>query len=190
MRQRKRKRKIRLNVRGKVAVATLGVIAAVGIFFIVRAIVHAQTQEPEVVTVETEIETYYADPAMVIVETEATVPAETEPETEPAACIEYTNEDLAWMQKCVQAEQGDFSYRASYLTASCIVNRALTRGMTITEVIFEDGAFEVVSNGWIYDAEPSDQTLIACSSALISPEEWCLAFSVGHQHDSWADPVE
>ena len=170
MRQRKRKRKIRLNTRGKVAVATLGVIAAVGIFFIVRAIVHAQTQEPEVVTVETE----------------ATVPAE----TEPAACIEYTNEDLAWLQKCVQAEQGDFSYRASYLTASCIVNRALTRGMTITEVIFEDGAFEVVSNGWIYDAEPSDQTLIACSSALISPEEWCLAFSVGHQHDSWADPVE
>ncbi len=106
------------------------------------------------------------------------------------SCIDYTDEDLDWLQKCVQAEQSDFSYRASYLTASCIINRALTRNMTITEVIFEPGAFAVVSNGWIYDAEPSGQTIGACFDALACPEEWCLAFSSGHLHDSWADPIE
>lgn len=99
-------------------------------------------------------------------------------------------EDYDWILKCVQAEQGDFSYRASYLTACCIINRSLSSGMTFTDVIFEENQFEVVAKGWIYDAEPSEQTIQAVNDALLHPETWVTTFSVGHLHDSWATPVE
>ena len=99
-------------------------------------------------------------------------------------------EDYDWLLKCVQAEQGDFSYRASYLTACCIINRSRAYGMTFTDVIFQKNQFEVVTNGWIYDAEPSAQTIAAVEDALLHPETWVLAFAVGHLHDSWATPVE
>lgn len=101
-----------------------------------------------------------------------------------------TAEDYDWLLKCTQAEQGDFSYRASYLTACCIINRSPSSGMTFTDVIFEENQFEVVAKGWIYDAEPSEQTIQAVNDALLHPETWVTAFSVGHLHDSWATPVE
>lgn len=101
-----------------------------------------------------------------------------------------TAEDYDWLLKCVQAEQGDFSYRASYLTACCILNRSRAYDMTFTDVIFQENQFEVVANGWIYDAEPSAQTIAAVEDALLHPETWVLAFAVGHLHDSWATPVE
>lgn len=104
-------------------------------------------------TVTAVMDTFYSESDIFTAETIKNEPKMSENSEEPTEtfqqmpCIEYTAEDLYWLQKCVQAEQGDFSYRASYLTGSCIVNRALTRNMTITEVIFEPGAFAVVSNG-------------------------------------------
>lgn len=47
-----------------------------------------------------------------------------------------------------------------------------------------------LATGWIYDAEPSAQTIAAVEDALLHPETWVLAFAVGHLHDSWATPVE
>ena len=101
-----------------------------------------------------------------------------------------TAEDYEWLLKCVQAEQGDFSNRASYLTACCIINRSMVYDMTFTDVIFQKNQFEVVANGRIYDAEPSAQTIAAVEDALLHPETRVLAFAVGHMHDSWATPVE
>ena len=123
---------------------------------------------------------------------ETPAPTTTEPDDgkEQHGSFRCTAEDYDWLLKCTQAEQGDFSYRASYLTACCIINRSLSSGMTFTDVIFEENQFEVVAKGWIYDAEPSEQTIQAVNDALLHPETWVTAFSVGHLHDSWATPVE
>jgi hypothetical protein len=129
---------------------------------------------------------------VIFLEIEETPEPATEPDDgkEQHGGFRCTAEDYEWLLKCTQAEQGDFSYRASYLTACCIINRSLSSGMTFTDVIFQENQFEVVAKGWIYDAEPSEQTIQAVNDALLHPETWVLAFSVGHLHDSWATPVE
>lgn len=128
----------------------------------------------------------------IFLEIEETPEPATEPDDgkEQHGSFRCTAEDYDWLLKCTQDEQGDFSYRASYLTACCIINRSQCYGMTFTDVIFQENQFEVVANGWIYDAEPSEQTIQAVNDALLHPETWVLAFAVGHLHDSWATPVE
>lgn len=184
------------GISGLIVTIVAMIVGASGRISEPAAAIASETEPIVSTTVATVIETYYSEPEAIRQEMTENGSKMTENSEEPTEAfrnmpvIDYTEEDLAWLQKCVQAEQGDFSMRASYLTASCIINRALTRDMTITEVIFEPGAFAVVSNGWIYDAEPSGQTIGACFDALACPEEWCLAFSSGHLHDSWATPIE
>ena len=108
------------------------------------------------------------------------------------AQVEWSAEDIAWMEKCVEAEETDMGYRAKYLAASCIVNRARGKsyGEGLEAVIFAPHQFEVVSNGRIYRMEPTEETRRACEEALKNPARWVVGFSQGDLHSGWAEVCE
>lgn len=205
------KRRRRQRIRLRPAAVILILIAAVAVVVAltaggkrdVKATAQGETPQPAAPATEVVAET--AEPtrlaALVTIEpTTGDIYQETEDAPEPTfypddgleqhGSFLCTAEDYEWLLKCVQAEQGDFSNRASYLTACCIINRSMVYDMTFTDVIFQKNQFEVVANGRIYDAEPSAQTIAAVEDALLHPETWVLAVAVGHLHDSWATPVE
>lgn len=104
----------------------------------------------------------------------------------------HTADDVWWLYSCVEAEEGVNNYRAKYLAACCILNRARLGwgGNTITDVIFAKNQFEVVSNGRINRVKASPETIRACNEALDNPEDWCIAFAQGNLHKKWAEVSE
>lgn len=105
---------------------------------------------------------------------------------------EWSDEDLYWFYKCVQAEESINTHRGKYLTACCIVNRARLgwANGTLKGVIFQPRQFAVTRNGRIEAAVPDEDTIIACNEALDNPEMWVIAFGHGDIHSEWCDLVE
>ena len=153
---------------------------SIGIFFVPET--KAKAEEP-VIT-----DNGYISVEMLQEPTKIVTP---EPTTEPS---KYSKEDVHWLYKCVQAENGDLDYRGKYLTACCIINRANSMdfpGDTLYDVIFAKGQFDVVSTGRIYTAIPSQETKQACDDAMVdNTDTWCVAFSAGDLHSSWMELVE
>lgn len=81
---------------------------------------------------------------------------------------EITTEEFDMMASCVMAESGGEDFETQYWVAETILNRRKSELFpdTIKEVIFEPHQFEVVSNGSIYEATPTDSVYEAVQSAL------------------------
>jgi len=113
---------------------------------------------------------------------------------EPSAEPSYSKEDVKWLYKLVEAENGILDYHGKYLTACCVLNRVSSmdfKGDSIYDVIFCPGQFDVVTEGTIYNAIPSKETKKACDDALASnTAPWCVGFSAGDLHSGWLELVE
>lgn len=122
--------------------------------------------------------------------TTPTLEASTEPSVEPS----YSKEDVKWLYKLVEAENGILDYHGKYLTACCVLNRVSSmdfKGDSIYDVIFCPGQFDVVTEGTIYDVIPSKETKKACDDALANnTAPWCVGFSAGDLHSGWLELVE
>lgn len=122
--------------------------------------------------------------------TTPTLEASTKPSVEPS----YSKEDVKWLYKLVEAENGNLDYRGKYLTACCVLNRVPSmdfKGDSIYDVIFCPGQFDVVTEGTIYDVIPSKETKKACDDALANnTDPWCVGFSAGDLHSGWLELVE
>ena len=121
---------------------------------------------------------------------EPTAKSTPEPSVEPS----YSKEDVKWLYKLVEAENGNLDYRGKYLTACCVLNRVSSmdfKGDSIYDVIFCPGQFDVVTEGTIYDVIPSKETKKACDDALANnTAPWCVGFSAGDLHSGWLELVE
>ena len=106
----------------------------------------------------------------------------------------YSKEDIKWLYKLVEAENGILDYHGKYLTACCVLNRVSSmdfKGDSIYDVIFCPGQFDVVEEGTIYNTIPSEETKKACDDALANnTAPWCVGFSAGDLHSGWLELVE
>lgn len=158
---------------------------SIGIFFMPETTAKAEEPTPTVGNGYISVE-MLQEPTKIVTPEPTLVPT-----PEPS---KYSKEDVHWLYKCVEAENGDLDYRGKYLTACCIINRSTSMdfpGDTLYDVIFANGQFDVVSTGRIYTAIPSKETKQACDDALKNnTDTWCIAFSAGDLHSGWLDLVE
>lgn len=78
--------------------------------------------------------------------------------------------EMELLTRCVQAEACNQDFDGRRMVADVILNRVSDPDFpgTIRDVILQDGQFQVVSNGRIYDADPDDETLEAVRMELES----------------------
>lgn len=76
--------------------------------------------------------------------------------------------EIELLTRCVQAEACNQGFDGRRMVADVVLNRVSDPDFpdTIREVILQDGQFQVVSNGRIYDADPDDETLEAVRMEL------------------------
>lgn len=101
------------------------------------------------------------------------VPESTDLAIEGDVAQQDTGSELTEMEllaRCVQAEACNQDFDGRRMVADVILNRVSDPDFpdTIREVVLQDGQFEVVSNGRIYDADPDDETLEAVRMELES----------------------
>lgn len=97
------------------------------------------------------------------------------------------------LARCVESEAGDQDFEGICYVVDVILNRAEQWNLSITEVIYQKTArgyyqFDVVNNGRINTAKPSEKTLQAIEQELkgrLNTE--ILYFCMYRWFDSWAE---
>lgn len=94
-------------------------------------------------------------------------------------------DSLEWLALCVEAEAGNQSLEGKRLVVDVILNRVDHEDFpdNITDVIFQKNQFSVVSDGSIYEIEPSEETFEAVRMELENRlSDKVLFFRTGHYH--------
>lgn len=95
--------------------------------------------------------------------------------------------------RCVQCEAGNQSSLGKRMVADVILNRVASPKFpnTITEVIMQNGAFEVVTRGYIFVTEPSEATKYCCDLELEGQIDYgVMYFRAGHFFEGFGVPYE
>lgn len=74
--------------------------------------------------------------------------------------------DLGWFMRCVEAEAGGEPYDGRVAVAQCIIYSSQRKAETFEQVITSPGQYSCVSDGRIFEAVPSADTIKACNEAL------------------------
>lgn len=82
----------------------------------------------------------------------------------PAASV--GDEDLDWFYRCIEAEAENQPYDGKVGVAQCIIYSSQRKGESFKQVITSPNQYSCVSDGRIYEAIPSAETLQAGKEAL------------------------
>lgn len=80
----------------------------------------------------------------------------------------YSEEDIEWLARIIEAEAGNQSYLGKLAVGSVVINRKNDDQFpdTVKEVIFQKGQFTPVANGRIHKVKPSEDSFKAAKEVL------------------------
>ncbi|WP_158221452.1 cell wall hydrolase [Terribacillus sp. 7520-G] len=86
---------------------------------------------------------------------------------------QYTAEEIELLQKLVQAETSGEDYIGKVAVATVVLNRMESDEFpdSIHDVIMQEGQFQPVSSGVIWESHPTDETVQAVADALVRRDD-------------------
>ena len=112
---------------------------------------------------------------------------------EETTSVEYklSEEEFSVLARCVQAEAGNQGVYGMELVCEVILNRvdSDTFPDNIIDVIYQSGQFEVVSNGKINTAVPTEDCLLAVTNALEHRTHKTIAYFCAGEYSDYGIPA-
>lgn len=111
---------------------------------------------------------------------------------QPEYIIDFSEEDYTVLCKIVEAEAGDQDEKGRILVANVIINRVISSGCTIKEVVFSNNGrtyqFSPVRPGGSYYKTTASQLTIECVDRALKGEDYsegAIYFAMKTSSNSW-----